>query len=106
MDMAPLIASVVGLEGKVSWLGRDPTLGSGTPWISEWENKISYRTPHVLCTFSMEVGREICRSVAPDSDPLIESTFSERSEDWVVSEDLHQVIRANETLLDSGRLED
>jgi arylsulfatase A-like enzyme len=104
LDIAPLIASITGLQGETSWLGRDPTLGSGTPWISRVDQKLSYRTQTQLCTHVPTQERTLCRETPPQLDPLFELSLPEKKEDPQLTQILTEVVQANENLLNSGSL--
>ena len=82
--------------------GRDPTLGSGTPWISTRGERLAYRTAHQICAESFSAGKVICWSAAPGVDPLLAKSLPEIPESPAFSEYLRSAILANESLIQSG----
>ena len=106
MDMAPLIASVAGLQGRVSWLGRDPTLGSGTPWVVERGGLLSFRSADHYCAELPESPRMQCWKMTLTADPLMTPMHQGLAVTPDLANDFRNVVRSNELLTETGKLMD
>ncbi len=102
LDVAPFIATLTGSSGKVGWLGRDPTLGTGTPWVKLMNNRLFYRTSGQICAQLQNSIHIECWNLASGVDPLLASGMPKKSEDGSLSEALRSVIKADEALIESG----
>jgi len=102
VDVAPLIAAVAGLSGDVTWLGRDPLEGSGTPWMSISSGRFAYRTDNRICA-KLGVDKSIhCWLAANGTDPLLEEKLSEIPESPNVSKRLRKMLDADDALVNYG----
>lgn len=106
MDMAPLIASVAGLRGRVSWLGRDPTLGSGTPWVVERGGLLSFRSADHYCAELPESPRMECWKMTLQADPLMAPMQPGLEVTPELANDFRNIVRSNELLTEIGKLMD
>jgi len=72
IDIAPTVARIAGLEGRVSWLGRDLLSGSGSPWLylDEEQEELNFRAGDRAC-YTLAGARGLsCFSLADGVDPL------------------------------------
>jgi len=50
VDVAPTVAAVAGLSGKVAWVGRNLLDGEGSPWLyASGNGDLRFRTPSRRC---------------------------------------------------------
>gem|GEM_PF-3344944 len=101
IDIAPLIAAITGIQGKVTWLGRNPLSGSGTPWVKEVNHLISYRTDDRLCE-ERSGGQTQCWMIPKDQDPLLMPHAKPVAGDPTLTHQLKSVVQANEAWIDHG----
>ena len=101
IDIAPLIAAITGIQGKVTWLGRNPLSGSGTPWVKEVNHLISYRTDDRLCEERSD-GQTHCWLMSKNQDPLLMPHAKPVSGDPTLTHELKSVVQANEAWIDHG----
>ena len=101
IDIAPMIASIIGIKPHPAWLGRNPLEGSGSPWVKKTGmHGITYRTPERYCSTKLNSETIKCLRMKKNSDP-----FFTRPE--VIPDDpkqthlLRQVIQASDSLLGS-----
>ncbi|MBI5528774.1 MAG: LTA synthase family protein [Deltaproteobacteria bacterium] len=98
-DIAPIIAAVAGVSGRVTWIGRPAFSGEGTPWLYEDGGAISYRTASRLCLTPVG-GREVrCVATPPGADPLLDPKLDEVPEDPAETAFFSDVIRANRDVI-------
>lgn len=72
MDIAPMVARIVGLSGDTAWIGRETALeGPGSPFVFIKENGVHYRTADRLC-YTLEKATPTCWHVPPGVDPLFD----------------------------------
>lgn len=115
LDVAPLIAHITGLKGRVSWLGRDPLGGPGTPWVKLNQARLGYEIGTRFCAEPLSIGKFTCWDLSPSEpqpgrepvlDPLLAHRLPVIVEEPQLSEYFRKVVQANETLIDTGSFED
>jgi phosphoglycerol transferase MdoB-like AlkP superfamily enzyme len=104
IDIAPLLATIAEVKADTSWLGRDPTLGSGTPYVVEYGSRLQYRTRDRYCAQLPEVDRVACWAASAVNDPLIALAVPEVAADQQITDNFRNVVRANEALIASGSM--
>ena len=103
-DVAPIIAAIAGVSGRVTWLGRAPFSGEGTPWLYEDGGALSYRTASRLCLTQPGVPGMTCRKTPPGTDPLTSMTLEPVAEDPAQSAYFREVIRSNREAIMFNRI--
>jgi hypothetical protein len=104
IDMAPWIATVADLKGSVTWLGRDPSLGQGSPWVAEYGLRLAYRSRDRVCAEFPESPQMQCWGLEAGRDPLLDVTLPAVVESPEVTANFLRVVHANEYLTESGSL--
>ncbi|MCC7442045.1 MAG: LTA synthase family protein [Bdellovibrionales bacterium] len=96
MDLTPTVATLAGLGGEVSWIGRDVFSDNGTPWTYEKGSQILYRVGARAC-YTPDLGTQPkCYRVGEGRDPLFDgATLDELPEDRAQSEMFRKLIDVN-----------
>jgi len=98
-DIAPIIAAVAGVSGKVTWIGRPAFSGEGTPWLYEDGGAVSYRTASRLCQTPVGGGDMRCVATPLGADPLLDPKLETVPEDPSETAFFSDVIRANRDVI-------
>ncbi|OGR09958.1 MAG: hypothetical protein A2341_12355 [Deltaproteobacteria bacterium RIFOXYB12_FULL_58_9] len=94
-DIAPLIARIAGVRGKVTWVGRDPLAAdSGTPWIYVRDKITMFRTSRRGCYPQEDRGMVECFDVT-GRDPMYDVDLPSIAVDGELSSYFEAVVRAN-----------
>jgi phosphoglycerol transferase MdoB-like AlkP superfamily enzyme len=73
IDLAPSIADVAGVSGRVTWLGRSVWSGRGSPWVLGDQGHLHYRLgDHACYTLS---DRFRCFALEEGTDPLFSTSL-------------------------------
>ncbi|HOT12192.1 MAG TPA: LTA synthase family protein, partial [Polyangiaceae bacterium] len=98
MDLAPILTAIAGVPGKVSWIGRNALLGSGSPWVSSRHDSFAYRLGPHEC-FGNPNERPRCYHLKPGQDPLFDQNLEETDEVPTLTSFMHRVVKANQRLI-------
>ncbi len=94
VDVTPTIAAILGLEGKVAWLGRDLLRGSGTPFVYATKSTLHYRVGDRACYTDEGAGGISCWDVS-GIDPLLVAPSVALAEDLEETRFFTRVAHAN-----------
>jgi hypothetical protein len=92
-DVAPGIAAIAGVRGVASWQGRGLFGGSGTPWVYQQGDRISYRTGERACYGAFQNGPLTCFDTR-GKDPLFDTALNPVSEDPSMTRFFQSVVKA------------
>jgi hypothetical protein len=94
VDIAPAIAHIAGIGGSVTWVGRDPFSGQGTPWVYVRDKQLMFRTNRRGCYPKSDKGAMQCFDVE-DRDPMFDRDLEAISVDPTLNRFFHDVVLAN-----------
>jgi membrane-anchored protein YejM (alkaline phosphatase superfamily) len=94
VDMAPLVARLVGLEGEVTWVGRDPLAGQGSPWVYDGGAQLMFRTSRRGCYPETKKGPTRCYDTV-GVDPMYATELPEIPVDSDLVAFFATVVRSN-----------
>ena len=77
VDVAPTLARIAGLSGRVTWVGRGLFSGEGRPWVFLHRGRIMYRTQNRGCYLFDRDGRVHSFDLSGNRDPLLERHLKE-----------------------------
>ena len=80
VDVTPTLSRILGIGGKVAWLGNNLFEAPGSPWVYQVEKRLSYRTQSHGCYNSGSDGEINCYDLQ-DVDPLFADSLLEIPED-------------------------
>ena len=60
IDVAPTVASVLGIDQEVAWLGKNVFEEEGSPWVFKDAGKISFRDETLTCLSVIDGDRANC----------------------------------------------
>lgn len=104
IDVAPMVARILGLRGKTSWLGRETALSSaGSPFVFQTQHGVHYRDEQTLC-HPDEAGGPTCWQVPPGTDPLFAESLEPAPVDAQRTKYFRDVISASREAVTFNRL--
>ncbi len=94
VDMAPALANIVGLAGPITWVGRDPLAGGGSPWVYQRGDQVMYRTARRGC-YPEGAGRALSCWDVSAGDPMYAAELPSVPVDEKLTDFFREVVRAN-----------
>lgn len=104
MDIAPTVASIIGIPGKVTWIGRNILSGPGTPWLYETSNAIFYRTAERGCYTDPGENKLHCYSLSQNVDPLFQGSLKEIPENTADTSFFREVLSAQKEAIQNDMI--
>jgi len=98
VDVAPTVADILGLGGKVTWVGRSLLGDEGTPWVYQQGADLHYRTRSVAC-YTPPGKRALSCFDTRAADPLFATSLARVQEDPALSEFFRRVLRADRQVI-------
>lgn len=72
MDVAPMVARVLGLQGETSWMGRETALDeAGSAFVFQTPLGVHFRAEDTVC-YALDPSGPTCWRVPPGADPLFD----------------------------------
>lgn len=104
LDVAPIAQRIAGLTSRTTWLGRNPLLGVGSPWIYQSGDSLHYRTRNLAC-YSLKAGATTtCFKAGGLVDPLFATSLEPAQEALPMSDFFRKVVRANSLAIELNRI--
>lgn len=95
IDVAPMLARVLGLDGQTTWLGRASALdGDGSAFVFRSTSGLHYRAGDRLCHAQFEGEPPLCWHVPEGVDPLFAPGLNVVAEDAEQSAFFARVVEA------------
>jgi hypothetical protein len=107
MDVSPTIATILGLNGPTTWVGRPlaPRNLSGTPWVyDDVARHLSYRHGQHSCYTLQGAETRSCYTLAAGQDPLFDVELSKVDEDLAQAQRYRAVAEASFLALSFNRI--
>jgi len=98
VDVAPTVADILGLGGKVTWVGRSLLGDEGTPWVYQQGADLHYRTRSVAC-YTPPGKRALSCFDTRAADPLFATSLARVQEDPALSDFFRRVLRADRQVI-------
>jgi Sulfatase len=98
VDVAPTVADILGLGGKVTWVGRSLLGDEGTPWVYQQGADLHYRTRSVAC-YTRPGKRALSCFDTRAADPQFATSLAPVQEDPALSEFFRRVLRADRQVI-------
>ena len=71
VDVAPTVADIVGLHGRVAWIGRNALDGPGSPWVIAENERLHYRVGNRACYTLQGDDEPRCYRIDDSTDPML-----------------------------------
>ena len=94
VDVVPTVARVVGLPGKVTWMGKNMLAGEGSPWLYIAGESLHYRAGSRAC-YDMGAAHGVQCFDVSSQDPLLEPLTTPIADDANEAQFFRKVAQAN-----------